>query len=112
MVSWKEEDFNMELTLSKWDLQDLAEKIAQEDCDSSVSIPIYEVEECEFQVVCHFKLAVHYGEREENTGWRNVDTVDFCVTDMYVGCDGEPISSVSVDWDDALLYHYVREHYD
>lgn len=36
MVSWKEEDFNMELTLSKWDLQDLAEKIAQEDCDSSV----------------------------------------------------------------------------
>ena len=31
----------MELTLSKWDLMELAQKIAQEDCDSSVSIPIY-----------------------------------------------------------------------
>lgn len=99
----------MELTLSKWDLIELAEKIAQEDCDSSVSIPIYEVEECEFQVVCHFKLAVHYGEREENTGWRNVDTVDFCVTDMYVGCNGEPID-VSVDWDASMLNEFVSDN--
>lgn len=99
----------MELTLSKWDLQDLAAKIAQEDCDSSVSIPIYEVEECEFQVVCHFKLAVHYGEREENTGWRNVDTVDFCVTNMYVACNGEPID-ISVDWDESMLNEFVSDN--
>ena len=98
----------MELRLSNWDLQELAEKIAHEKCDSSVSITILEVDDCEFQVVCHFKLDVHYGEREENTGWRNVDTVDFSVTDMYVTCNGEPIG-VPVDWDDNLLYQFVRE---
>lgn len=101
----------MELTLSKWDLVELAQKISEVDCDGSVSIPIYEVEECEFHVVCQFNLRVHYGKMEENTGWRNVSAIDFCVTDMYVACDGEQIG-VSVDWDDCLLYQYVIDEYD
>lgn len=97
----------MELILSKWNLIELAQKIAEADCDGSVSIPIYEVDENEFQVVCEFNLQVHYGEREENTGWRNVDTIDFCVTNMYVACNGEPIG-ISVDWNDSDLHQYVR----
>lgn len=101
----------MELTLSKWDLVELAQKIAEVDGDGSTSIPIYEVDENEFQVVCEFNLQVHYGEREENTGWRNVDTVDFCVTNMYVACNGEPID-ISVDWNDSDLHQYVRAEYD
>lgn len=99
----------MELTLSKWDLIELAQKISEVESDGSVSIPIYEVDQNEFQVVCHFKLAVHYGEREENTGWRNVDTVDFCVTNMYVACNDEPLD-ISVDWDESMLNEFVSDN--
>lgn len=101
----------MELTLSKWDLIELAQKISEVESDGSVSIPIYEEDENEFQVVCEFNLQVHYGEREDNTGWRNVDTIDFCVTNMYVACNGEPID-ISVDWNDSMLHKYVRQEYD
>ena len=94
-----------------WDLFELAQKIAEVDGDGSTSIPIYEVDESEFCVVCEFNLQVHYGEREENTGWRNVDTIDFCVTDMYVACNGEPVA-ISIDWDDSLLSQYVIQEYD
>ena len=97
----------MELTLSKWDLIELAQKISEVDSDGSVSIPIYEEDETELQVVCEFNLQLHYGEREDNTGWRNVDTIDFCVTNMYVACNGEPIY-ISVDWNDSDLRQYVR----
>lgn len=97
----------MELTLSKWDLIELAQKISEVDSDGSVSIPIYEEDETELQVVCEFNLQLHYGEREDNTGWRNVDTIDFCVTNMYVACNGEPID-ISVDWNDSDLHQYVR----
>lgn len=101
----------MELTLSKWDLIELAQKISEVDGDGSVSIPIYEEGENEFQVVCEFNLQVHYGEREEHTGWRNVDTIDFCVTNMYAACNGEPID-IAVDWNDSMLHKYVRQEYD
>ena len=90
-------------------LIELAKKIAERDCDGSVSISIYEVDESEFQVVCEFNLQVHYGEREENTGWRNVDTIDFCVTNMYVACNGEPID-ISVDWDESMLNEFVSDN--
>ena len=99
----------MELTLSKWDLDVLASEIADSDGCSVVSIPIYEVEECEVKVVCEFRLQIHYGEREENTGWRNIDTIDFHVTNMYVACNGEPID-VSVDWDASMLNEFVSDN--
>jgi hypothetical protein len=101
----------MKLVLSNWDLAELAEKIANENCDGVVDIPIYEIDDNEFQVVCSFNLRVSYGEREENTGWRYVDTIDFCVTEMCVACNGETID-ISVDWDDDLLTKYVKERYD
>lgn len=99
----------MELTLSKWDLMELAQKITEANCDGSVSIPIFEVDESEFQVVCEFNLHVHYDEREDNTGWQNVDIIDFCVTNMYVACDGEPID-MFVDWDESTLNEFVRDN--
>jgi hypothetical protein len=99
----------MVLTLCKWFLIELAQKIAERDCDSSVSIPIYEEDETELQVVCEFNLQLHYGEREDNTGWRNVDTIDFCVTNMYVACNDEPLD-ISVDWDESMLNEFVSDN--
>ena len=99
----------MKLTLSKWDLIELAQKIAEANCDGSVSIPIYEVDGRGFQVVCEFNLHVYYGEREDNTGWQNVDITDFCVTNMYVACNGEPID-ISVDWNESMLNEFVSDN--
>lgn len=98
----------MELTLSKWDLDVLASEIAESDGCSVVSIPIYE-EECEVKVVCEFHLKIHYGEREENTGWRNVDTIDFNVTNMYVACNDEPLD-ICVAWDESMLTEFVSDN--
>lgn len=97
----------MKIVLSNWDLAELAEKIAKESCNGVVNIPIYEIDDSEFQVICCFILNVSYGEREENTGWRYADTIHFYVTEMYVACNGEPID-ISVDWNDSDLHQYVR----
>lgn len=99
----------MRLVLSKWEEMELAELIVNAKGNGQVFLPIDDVSrDDEICIVCSYRFFKFYGQPEDNTGCRHVDTYALTIDEIYLDVNGITVD-IEVEYDAGRIDTYVSQ---